>query len=226
MINAVNEQFSRFVSFAQERMTAGKGKAIATKGEVMAGGGTTLEERSVTVTDKIDWVSLSIFRGGNAKRANNEVRAMFMKSVADMFGGERNIPDSVREAMLLKDYGCGKPLTARRILAVKEAIENLNRGNAFDKANDPNGELANKAFAAGRARKAFPDHARGQQHVFRHGRLDARARRRLRARKAPAVHAGRRPRKQCDGSSRALHRDGAPLEPHDHGLPTLRRFAG
>lgn len=155
MINAVNEQFSRFVSFAQERMTAGKGKAIATKGEVMAGGGTTLEERSVTVTDKIDWVSLSIFRGGNAKRANNEVRAMFMKSVADMFGGERNIPDSVREAMLLKDYGCGKPLTARRILAVKEAIENLNRGNAFDKANDPNGELANKAFAAGYTRLDF-----------------------------------------------------------------------
>ena len=113
-------------------MTAGKGKAIATKGEVMAGGGTTLEERSVTVTDKIDWVSLSIFRGGNAKRANNEVRAMFMKSVADMFGGERNIPDSV-----------------------KEAIENLNRGNAFDKANDPNGELANKAFAAGYTRLDF-----------------------------------------------------------------------
>ena len=138
-------------------MTAGKGKAIATKGEVMAGGGTTLEERSVTVTDKIDWVSLSIFRGGNAKRANNEVRAMFMKSVADMFGGERNIPDSVREAMLLKDYGCGKPLTARRILAVKEAIENLNRGNAFDKANDPNGELANKAFAAGYTRLDFDE---------------------------------------------------------------------
>ena len=149
MINAVNEQFSRFVSFAQERVQAGKEKAIATKGDVMAHGGTTLEERKITVTDKIDWVSLSIFRGGGAKRANNEVREMFRKAVADMFGGENNIPDKVKEAMLMKDYGCGKPLTARRILAVRDAIENLNRGNAFDKTNDPEGKLADKAFAAG-----------------------------------------------------------------------------
>ena len=40
-----------------------------------------------------------------------------------MFGGERNIPDSVKDAMLLKDYDRGKPLTARRILAVKAAID-------------------------------------------------------------------------------------------------------
>ena len=101
MIDAVNTQFSRFVSFAQERVDAGKEKAIATKGDVMAHGGTTLEERKITVTDKIDWVSLSIFRGGGAKRANNEVREMFRKAVADMFGGENNIPDKVKEAMRL-----------------------------------------------------------------------------------------------------------------------------
>ena len=76
--------------------------------------------------------------------------------------------------------------------------------------------------AAGGTRKAFPDDARGQQHVFRNGRLDACARRRLRKRQAPAVHAGRRSRKQCHGNPRAVHRDGAPLEPHDRGLPPLR----
>ena len=155
MINAVNEQFSRFVSFAQERHDAGKDKAIASKGDVMAHGGTTLEERNIKVTEKTDWVSLSIFRTGGAKRVNNEVRAMFRKAVADMFGGENNIPDSVKEAMLLKDYGCGKPLTARRILAVRDAIENLSRGNAFDKTNDPEGKLADKAFAAGYTRLDF-----------------------------------------------------------------------
>ena len=59
MINAVNEQFSRFVNFAQERVDAGKATAIATKGDVQKGGGTTLEERSISVSRKIDWVSLS-----------------------------------------------------------------------------------------------------------------------------------------------------------------------
>ena len=57
MINAVNEQFSRFVNFAQERVDAGKATAIATKGDVQKGGGTTLEERSISVSRKIDWVS-------------------------------------------------------------------------------------------------------------------------------------------------------------------------
>ena len=155
MINAVNEQFSRFVAFAQERFNAGKERAIASKGDVMAAGGTTLEERKIKVTDKFDWVSLSFFRGGDAQRVNNEVREMFRKSVADMFGGENNIPDNVKEAMLMKDYGCGKPLTARRILAVRDAIESLERANAFDKTNDPEGKLADKAFAAGYTRLDF-----------------------------------------------------------------------
>ena len=62
MINAVNEQFSRFVAFAQERFDAGKTKAIASKGDIMAAGGTTLEERKIKVTDKFDWVSLSFLR--------------------------------------------------------------------------------------------------------------------------------------------------------------------
>ena len=57
-------------------------------------------------------------------------------------------------------------------------------------------------------------------------RLDACARRRFRKRQAPAVHAGRRSCKQCYGRRRIVHRDGAPLEPHDRRLPALRRFAG
>ena len=155
MINAVNEQFSRFVAFAQERVDAGKKRAIATKGDVMALGGTTLEERKIKVTDKLDWVSLSFFRGGDAQRVNNEVRELFRKAVADMFGGECNIPDSVRDAMLMKDYGHGKPLTARRILAVRDAIDALGRANVFDKTHDPEGKLAGKAFAAGYTRLDF-----------------------------------------------------------------------
>ena len=52
MINAVNAQFSRFVEFAEERVRAGKDTAIARTGEVRVGGGTPLEERAISATDK------------------------------------------------------------------------------------------------------------------------------------------------------------------------------
>ena len=155
MINAVNEQFSRFVSFAEGRMAAGKDKAIASKGDIEKGGGTTLEERNIKTSSRFDWVSLSIFRWKGARNDNNAVRELFRKCVADMFGGEKNIPESVRTAMLMKDYGCGKPLTARRIIAVRDAIANLERENVFDQEHDPHGELADKAFAAGYTRLDF-----------------------------------------------------------------------
>ncbi len=38
-------------------------------------------------------------------------------------GGVDHIPDNVKDAMKMQDYGKGKPLTARRILAVKAAID-------------------------------------------------------------------------------------------------------
>ena len=155
MINAVNLQFERFVAFAEERVKAGKDTAIATKGDVKAGGGTPLEERAINATGKTDFVGMTILRGGDTKRANDEVRELFRKSIVEMFGGENNIPDSVKDAMLLKDYGHGKPLTARRILEVKTAIENLNRVNVFGPELDPDGKLAEKALAAGYERLDF-----------------------------------------------------------------------
>ena len=83
MINAVNEQFSRFVSFAQERFDAGKETAIATKGDVQAKGGTPLEERAIYSTDKTDFVGMTILRTKDAKAANDEVRELFRKSIAE-----------------------------------------------------------------------------------------------------------------------------------------------
>ena len=155
MINAVNAQFSRFVEFAEERVKAGKDTAIARTGEVRVGGGTPLEERAISATDKIDFVGMTLLRTQDSKRANDEVRQLFRKSVADMFGGENNIPDSVKDAMLLKDYGSGKPLTARRIIEVKNAIENLHRVNVFGPETDPGGELAQIALDAGYSRLDF-----------------------------------------------------------------------
>ena len=155
MTSAISEQFSKFVQFAEDQSARGKNRAIATKSDVAANGGNTLEERNIAVTSKIDWVSLSFLRSDGAKRVNNEVRDIFKKTVFDMFGGERNVPDSVKEAMLMKDYGCGKPLTARRIIAVRDAIVALNRVNCFDGEIDVGGQLAQRAIAAGYTRLDF-----------------------------------------------------------------------
>ncbi len=154
MINAVNAQFSRFVEFAAERVKAGKESAIARTGEVCAGEGTALAERVISATDKTDFVGMTFLRSKDAKAANDEVRELFRKSIADMFGGENNIPDSVKDAMLLKDFGSGKPLTARRILEVKNAIEDLHRVNIFGSETDPEGALAQMALHAGYSRPA------------------------------------------------------------------------
>ena len=96
MINAVNEQFSKFVSFAEGRMAAGKKTAIASKGDIAVAGGTTLEERDIKTSNRFDWVSMRFLRGGGAQRDNNAVRELFRKCVADMFGGEKNIPEARR----------------------------------------------------------------------------------------------------------------------------------
>ena len=70
----------------------------------------------------------SFLRTSEMKTANDEVRALFLKTVADMFGGEKYIPDLVRDNMKLEDFGKGKPLTARRIKLVKTAIDLLGGG--------------------------------------------------------------------------------------------------
>ena len=70
----------------------------------------------------------SFLRTSEMKAANDEVRAQFRKAVADMFGGEKFIPDLVRDNMKLEDFGKGKPLTARRIKLVKTAIDTLGGG--------------------------------------------------------------------------------------------------
>ena len=153
MIDAVNNQFNRFVQFAQDHFDNGERTAIATKGDVTAAAGTPLEERNIKSTNNGDHIGK--FRDQSIKDVNDQVRALFRKTVADMFGGERNIPASVRKQMLFSDYGKGKPLTARRIMYVKNAIDALHRTNCFSNANDPGGARAAKAQTAGYQRIDF-----------------------------------------------------------------------
>lgn len=64
-------------------------------------------------------------RTDDEKRLNNETRAAFRQAVIDVFGTSINdVPKKVRDAMNLSKFdNKGRPLTARRILAVSAAID-------------------------------------------------------------------------------------------------------
>ena len=82
-------------------------------------GGRKILAVTQSVTDEVHkWT-----RSTDENRVNDNTRALFLKAVIDMFGSEKLIPESVRKAMRLSDYNCGKPLTASRIIAVKTAID-------------------------------------------------------------------------------------------------------
>ena len=144
-------QFDSFVDFAQKSMEAGSSKAVARADAVEPGTGGGFATRTIVAApDKAFKLSRSI----TDKAKNDVARTLFQKSVIEMFGGEDRIPKSVKDAMLLKDYGEGKPLTARRIMAVKEAIDQslaksavaggLQRVNEFQRASE--GTIASSFF--------------------------------------------------------------------------------
>ena len=111
--------FDAFVQFAQSQSAAGRkgGVAKATMG---------LDDRSISVVTvgsasrtSAGWFS----RTDDDKAANNATREIFKAAIAKMFGGEKKIPADVVKAMEMENYGHGRPLTARRILLVKAAID-------------------------------------------------------------------------------------------------------
>lgn len=79
------------------------------------------ESGHVVNTTKAD-KAYAFTRTAEQKRQNNDTRTEFRSAVASLFGGEQNIPNLVKKAMLFGDYGKGKPLTARRIAEVAVAI--------------------------------------------------------------------------------------------------------
>ena len=119
-------QFSQFVRFAEQEAKPTESKSIARLDQ----SGGSLATR--TITAGTDDKAYAFRRSSESKEANNAVRDLFKDAVAEMFGGESRIPESVRKAMEMKDYGCGKPLTARRIMAVKAAVDAYNTAGAVD----------------------------------------------------------------------------------------------
>ena len=112
-INGYNTDFNAFVKFAQNSFVTNDKTAVA-RFEV---GGAPLGGRLIVAANP-QFDKVGKFRNQIQKDLNNEIRTAFRNAIINMFGGESRIPDSVKDAMLLKDYGKGKPLTARRIMAV------------------------------------------------------------------------------------------------------------
>ena len=118
-INGYNATFNSFVQFAQQRVDANDAKAVADAKVQQPLGGRRIVAVTQSLTDEVHkWL-----RTNDEYYVNDRTRRLFKAAVADMFGGESKIPASVKKAMLLSDYDGGKPLTARRIMAVKAAID-------------------------------------------------------------------------------------------------------
>ena len=135
--DAYSAQFDQFVQFANRQANAAKSTTVAR----LDSSDGTLATRTISSTtdDKVH----ALKRSADTKAANNAVRDIFKKAVADMFGGESRIPESVRKAMTMKDYNVGKPLTARRIIAVKAAVDAyLSYGNVDFFSKQANVDLA------------------------------------------------------------------------------------
>ena len=155
-----NNAFKTFVDFAEQSHKRGLDAATAK---------TTLSNRTITVASAHLYGGEGIFTSSGERAVNNTTRAMFKAAIIDMFSGEDNIPPAVKDAMKLADYGKGKPLTARRILAVKTAIDGnnatlLNRATSQAAAKDQfhfaEPEVAEKALELGFSKGELPNLAR------------------------------------------------------------------
>lgn len=83
---------------------------------------TGIGESGLAVNRTLDDKAYAFSRAANQKLLNNDTRAEFRNAIASLFGGEERIPRNVKKAMILGDYGKGKPLTARRIAEVAVAV--------------------------------------------------------------------------------------------------------
>lgn len=122
----LNATFNQFVNWAQtkadENATVFAQNAIGQKGPAL----TVLEHAGDKIGVAGWWKRTALM-----KRENNTTRDIFRNAVIDMFGGLSKIPQAVRKAMELDNFnGGGKPLSARRIMLVKTAIDNLNAGTS------------------------------------------------------------------------------------------------
>ena len=143
-INGYNDAFKAFTDFATQAKGGSTIAQIGGEKNTVAGAG-PLAGRTIVAKTGFDFIG-NVGRRQASRDVNNEVRELFKQAIADLFHGESNIPMSVLDAMKLADFGKGKPLTARRILAVKAAIDQA--AGAPDKGADAAGGIDAKIESA------------------------------------------------------------------------------
>jgi hypothetical protein len=118
----ISAQFNAFVNFANRCTDENSIARLGTRiGSIEVGFVNCIDVNENDVAG----IRGHISRTRTDRESNDEVRRLFAKTIANMFHGERNIPESVLTAMKLDDFGEGKPLTARRIRLVEAEIEKV-----------------------------------------------------------------------------------------------------
>lgn len=117
------EQFNAFVNFASKHRNPDH---VARVGETRAGTDIIgLEGEPRTITAK-DWDGAGqVLRSAAARKVNNEVRDLFLKTIISVCNVKtiEELPQSVKDVLKIEDFdGKGHPLTARRIKAVTNAV--------------------------------------------------------------------------------------------------------
>lgn len=124
-----NQQYRQFVDFAERatnRAVVKIGKEIAP-----ADGEGGFAARGI-VARSWDFIG-NVGRFGASSAKNDAVRDLFKSTILRMFGvsDAAQLPEPLQDAMKLGDYGKGKPLSARRIKAVKAALDRLKEAQDY-----------------------------------------------------------------------------------------------
>ena len=113
----ISQNLESFRLFAETMKESGKESVVIRATEASVFGSRRLQV-SVASDDR----AYAFFRSDEAKSANTRTRDIFFKTVAKEFGGEKFIPQSVKDAMTNFGGASDKPLTARRIVAICDAV--------------------------------------------------------------------------------------------------------
>ena len=113
----ISQNLEAFRLFAETMKESGKESVVIRATEASVFGSRRLQV-SVASDDR----AYAFFRSDEAKSANTRTRDIFFKTVAKEFGGEKFIPQSVKDAMTNFGGASDKPLTARRIVAICDAV--------------------------------------------------------------------------------------------------------
>ena len=121
MALGINANYEAFVNWASNRTANTIADALHADGKMV-------------VSNKVgDGIGFRTWfkRDATQVNANNATRELFFAAVRDMFGGEAFIPQSVKDAMHFDTFKSekDKPLSARRITAVKVAIDQWSNAN-------------------------------------------------------------------------------------------------